>query len=76
MIKKKYEIKFSKSNLFESDYLNINSKKSRTKLKWETKYSGSKMIEKTIDWYKAFINEPSKIEQFSEKQIIDYFSGR
>ena len=34
------------------------------------------MIEKTIDWYKVFINEPSKIEQFSKKQILDYFSER
>ena len=68
------EIEFNKSNLFEADFLDINSSKSRTKLKWETKYSGSKMIEKTIDWYKVFINEPSKIEQFSKKQILDYFS--
>ena len=74
IIKKKYEIEFNKSNLFEADFLDINSSKSKTKLKWETKYSGSKMIEKTIDWYKVYINEPSKIEQFSKKQILDYFS--
>ena len=72
-INKKYEIEFNKSNLFEADFLDINSNKSRTKLKWETKYSGSKMIEKTIDWYKVFINEPSKIEQFSKKQILDTY---
>ena len=71
-----YEIEFNKSNLFEADFLDINSSKSRTKLKWETKYSGSKMIEKTIDWYKVFINETDKIEQFSKKQILDYFSER
>ena len=59
----------------ESNYLDINSNKSRTKLKWETKYSGSKMIENTIDWYKVFINEPNKIEQFSKKQILDYFTN-
>ena len=74
LINKKYKIEFNKSNLFEADFLDINSSKSRTKLEWETKYSGSKMIEKTIDWYKVFINEPSKIEQFSKKQILDYFS--
>ena len=76
LIKKKYKIKFNKSNLFESDYLNINSGKSRTKLKWESKYLGSKMIENTIAWYRVFINEPSKIEQFSKKQFLDYFAGR
>ena len=76
LIKKKYKIEFKKSNLFESGYLDINSNKSRTKLKWEAKYSGFKMIENTIDWYKVFINEPSKIEQFSKKQILDYFSER
>ena len=73
LIKGRHNIKFNKSNLFESGYLDINSKKSRKKLKWKTKYSGSKMIENTIDWYKVFINEPNKIEQFSKKQILDYF---
>ena len=34
------------------------------------------MIEKTIVWYKTFINEPSKIEKFSQKQFLDYFSER
>jgi len=76
LINKKYEIEFYKSNLLESSYLDINSNKSRTKLKWKIKYSGSKMIENTIDWYKVYINEPSKIEQFSKKQILDYFSER
>ena len=73
LIKKKYKIKFTKSNLFESNYLDINSNKSRKKLKWKTKYSGSKMIAKTIDWYKLFINRPKQIELFSKKQIDDYF---
>ena len=72
----KFDIKFNKSNLFESDFLSINSNKSRKILNWETKYSGFKMIENTIEWYKVFINEPGKIEFFSKKQIIDYFSGR
>ena len=74
LVKNKYKIKFHKSNLFESGYLDINSNKSRKKLKWESKYSSSRMIESTIDWYKVFINKHSKIEQFSKKQILDYFS--
>ena len=74
LTKKKYEIKFNKSNLYESNYLGINSNKARTKLKWKTKYSSPKMIKKTIDWYKVFIDEPNKIEEFSKKQISDYFS--
>jgi len=64
----KFDIKFNKSNLFESDFLSINSNKSRKMLNWETKYSGFKMIENTIEWYKVFINEPGKIEFFSKKQ--------
>jgi CDP-glucose 4,6-dehydratase len=70
---KKYKINFNKSNLFESHCLNINSNKARKKLKWKTKYTGSKMIEKTIDWYNLFIKNPKKIELFSKKQINDYF---
>ena len=76
LIKNKYKIKFNKSNLSESNFLDINSNKSRTKLRWKTKYSGSKMIEKTIDWYKIFISEPKNIEKFSKKQILDYFTMR
>ena len=45
---KKYKIKINKSDLYESACLNINSNKSRTKLKWDTKYSGNTMIQKTI----------------------------
>ena len=74
LIKKKYKIKFSKGKLYESNCLDINSNKSRTKLKWKTKYSGFEMIEKTIDWYKFFINKPNKIDKFTREQISDYFS--
>ena len=74
LIKNRYKIEFKKSNLFESTNLGIDSNKSRTKLKWKSIYSGSKMIEKTIEWYSVFINEPNKIGQFSKKQIIDYYS--
>ena len=38
-------------------------------LKWETKYSSSKMIENTIEWYKVFLNEPSKIELFQNNKL-------
>ena len=72
---KKYRIKFIKNKFYESNCLNINSTKSRKKLNWKTSYSGSKMIDKTIDWYKSFINEPKKISQFSKKQVFDYFSS-
>ena len=71
---KKYQIKYNKNNLYESSCLDINSNKSRTKLKWETKYNGNVMIEKTIDWYKVFINNPKRIGQYSKKQILEYFS--
>mgnify|MGYP000280012726 FL=1 len=33
------------------------------------------MIQKTIEWYKVFMNDQKKIEQFSKKQILDYFTN-
>jgi|ETNmetMinimDraft_33_1059910.scaffolds.fasta_scaffold07336_2 CDP-glucose 4,6-dehydratase len=75
LIKNKYKIIYNKKNFYESNYLNINSNKSRTKLKWKTKYSNFKMIQKTIEWYKVFMNDQKKIEQFSKKQILDYFTN-
>ncbi len=74
LVNKKYKIKYNKTNLYESSCLDINSNKSRKKLKWKTNYTGITMIEKTIDWYKVFINKPNKIKQFSIKQILDYFN--
>ena len=74
LIRENYKIVYSKKYLFEPNYLAINSNKSRSKLQWKSKYSPSKMIEKTIDWYKIFINNPKKIEKFSKKQILEYFS--
>ena len=75
LIEKKCKIKFIKNKFNESRYLNINSNKSRKKLNWKTYYAGSKMIEKTINWYKTFIIKPKKIGQFSKEQISDYFSS-
>ena len=73
LVKKKYKIKVNKAKLLESNCLDINANKARKKLKWETKYTGPKMIEKTIDWYKIFMKSPGKIKEFSDKQIKDYF---
>ena len=74
LTRKKYKIYYSKKYFFEPTYLGINSNKSRSKLQWRSKYTPSKMILKTIDWYKMFINNPKKIERFSKKQIVEYFS--
>ena len=74
LIIKSYKIFYSKKYFFEPSYLGINSNKSRSKLKWKSKYSPSNMIEKTIDWYKVFIKNPKKIERFSRKQVFEYFS--
>ena len=74
LIGENYKIVYSKKDLLESNYLDINSNKSRSKLQWRGKYSSSKMIEKSIDWYKVFINNPKKIEKYSKEQILEYFS--
>jgi len=74
LIRKDYKFFYSKKYFFEPSDLGINSDKSRSKLQWKSKYSPSKMIEKTIDWYKIFINNPKKIEIFSRKQMFEYFS--
>ena len=53
IIIKKIDKRFQnkKFNVFESKYLEINSKKAFKKLKWKPKLSIDKAISLTVDWY-------------------------
>ncbi len=54
---------------FESKLLYLNSSKSRNFLKWKCYLNLKKSIFFTIAWYKTYIENPKKIQNFSINQI-------
>ena len=60
-----------KINIFESQHLNINSKKTYKKLLWKPKLSIDNAVELTIDWYIAFKTKKN-LFNLTKKQIQNY----
>jgi CDP-glucose 4,6-dehydratase len=56
---------------YETDYLNINSKKSQDYLNWRPLWDIQTTIEKTVDWYKLYESKKD-IRAFSAKQVEEY----
>ena len=61
-----------KKNYFEEEKIFLNSKKSRLKLKWSSKFDIDQSIENIFDWYNN-LNNNNNILQKSESQINKYF---
>ncbi len=64
-----------KTNIFESKYLNINSKKALTRLKWRSKLTINSSVKLTVDWHKALISKTNLIK-FSLDQIKQYITTK
>ena len=52
--------------------LNIN--KAMKILNWQPKYSISKSVKVTTEWYKKVLIESRSVEEVTEKQINDYMN--
>ena len=63
-----------KFKVFESKYLNIDSKKALRKLKWRPKLSIKTAVELTVEWYNAFLLKKNLLE-FTSRQIKNYISS-
>lgn len=57
----------------ENTLLNLDVTKAYVMLGWRAKWSLQEALEKTVDWYKAYLSSVD-MYHFCEKQIIDYFS--
>ena len=60
-----------KFKVFESKYLNINSRKAFKKLGWKSNLSIKKSVKLTVDWYQSFKNKKNTFE-VTRKQIKSY----
>jgi len=63
-----------KFKVFESKYLNIDSKKALRKLKWRPKLSIKTAVELTVEWYNAFLLKKNLLE-LTSRQIKNYISS-
>ena len=74
LIKKKDKrFQNKKFKVFESKYLEIDSKKAFKKLKWKPKLSIDKAVSLTVQWHKSF-KEKKDLFQLTKQQIKNYLN--
>ena len=69
----KYEVE-KNSNLVESQNLNLDISKVKSKLGWSPHYDFSKTVKVTAEWYRHYVENPDTIDQLTKKQIAEYAS--
>ena len=57
----------------EASLLSLNSNKAKKILNWKCKINTKKSIIQTIDWYLYYFQNRKQIEQFTKKQIENFF---
>ena len=71
----KGKINFKKNQkYYEQINLQLNINKSKKILKWKPKYSITKSIHVTVDWYKKVLIEKYNVEKITTKQIKEYMN--
>lgn len=65
-------IKRKKSNFHEASLLNLSITKAYHTLNWHPVWNFKTTVAKTVEWYKAFSEDPVKILEITSKQIEDY----
>lgn len=58
--------------LHEAILLKLNYSRAKTKLKWKPVWDIEKSLEKTVQWYKTYLNNPQKITATTIQQINQY----
>jgi CDP-glucose 4,6-dehydratase len=62
------------STYHEANYLKLNVELAKSQLGWELLYNNRSIVEKSIQWYKAFESEISVIE-ITNQQIHEYLQA-
>ena len=71
----RWEIQENETPVFyEAGLLKLNCDKALSLLGWQAKLSFEKTVKYTADWYKAFYDDESSIQQVTENQIKEYMS--
>ena len=67
-----YKMPEMTNQLHEATLLKLDISKAISELGWTPAYNSSTAIEKTINWYKSYKEEPAAIRTFTINQIQDY----
>ena len=75
IVLKKKDKRFNnkKFKIFESKYLNINSKKAYKKLKWRPELTIKNAVSLTVDWYKYFRSKKDLFD-LTSRQVKQYLN--
>lgn len=69
-----FELQNSDKNPHEAGLLKLDISKAIEELNWRPKYIALQAIEKTVEWYKFYLNNPADIDKFTEDQIVEYLN--
>ncbi|MBV8254358.1 MAG: CDP-glucose 4,6-dehydratase [Chitinophaga sp.] len=69
-----YEVEQHPNQLHEAGLLKLDINKAINKLGWQPRWTASKAVEMTMDWYKRYQEEPDNINAVIKSQIMDYFN--
>jgi CDP-glucose 4,6-dehydratase len=62
------------NNFHEAGLLKLDISKTTADLKWCPKMNANQAISLTVDWYKEFYANRENIENYTTKQVIDFFN--
>lgn len=68
-----YKIEEEQNHPHEAGLLKLDISKANDELQWFPKYNSENAIKCTINWYKQFNDNRTNIDEFTEKQIREYF---
>lgn len=63
----------ARKNPHEAKNLKLDCSKAKEKLGWKPNWDIKKALEKTIDWYKVYKEQPEIIREITQRQISEYF---
>jgi CDP-glucose 4,6-dehydratase len=69
----RYKIENQNNQLHEAGLLKLDISKANEELQWLPKYNSDEAIKNTINWYKIYKEDITKIDEFTEMQIREYF---
>jgi len=72
--KGKCKVKIS-SGMKEANFLSLDISKANRELGFFPRYDINKALKETVEWYKTYYNDNSKIEGMTNKQVKSYSAG-
>jgi len=72
--KGRFEIQTSEIQLHEAGLLKLDISKAINEIGWKPRLNAGQAIKLSLEWYNAFFNDKSKINEFTEGQIMNFIN--